>query len=95
MKKVNVSPERRVHWDEEVLEMPKYDYLERTPKAERARGPFLEQTAHCHRSQIFDLSNTYWILRNNYLCSPPTYLHTHTRLRETKGAFGPNNSKII
>ena len=40
MEKVNVSPERRVRWDEEVLEMPKYVYLERTPKAERARGPF-------------------------------------------------------
>ena len=31
-----------------------------------------------------------FLLRSNYLCSPPTYLHTHTRLRETKGAFGPN-----
>ena len=30
-----------MHWDEEVVTMPKYSYLERTPKAERALGPFL------------------------------------------------------
>ena len=30
-------------------------------------------------------------LRSSYLWSPPTYLHTHTRLQETKGAFGPKN----
>ena len=47
MKKVNVSPERRVRWDQEVVEMDqevvemlKCGYLEQTSKAERARGPF-------------------------------------------------------
>ena len=40
MKKVNVSPEQRVRWDQEVVEMLKCGYLEQTPKAERARGPF-------------------------------------------------------
>jgi len=41
MKKVNVSPERRVRWDQEVLEMLKCGYLEQTLKAEQAQGPFL------------------------------------------------------
>jgi hypothetical protein len=31
MEDVNVSPDRRVRWDEEVVEMLKHGYLEGTP----------------------------------------------------------------
>ena len=38
MEHLNVSPDQRVRWDEEVVEMLKYGYLEQTPTLRSEQG---------------------------------------------------------
>ena len=82
-----------MHWDEEVVTMPKYSYLERTPKAEKALGPFLLlivfMVLFARFRAVQPLDFCYAATTSAPLL--PTYIHTHAygRLRGPS-AFGPN-----
>ena len=71
------------------MEMINYNYQYDRQTSRRKPAPF---AVSGDVRPFFISSATTGLLRNSYLCSPHTYLPTHTRLQETKGAFGPKNA---
>ena len=70
----------------DIMEMINLNYQYDRQTSRRKPAPF---AVSGDVRPFFIGSATTGFLRSSYLCSPHTYLHTHTRLQETKGAFGP------